>query len=259
MKYILDCENKQSAIDSLRNLFNCSTDDLISSLLKIDLDSAYKDIHHSPNYPPDEFVYKKVRAVLGEPTTPEYICWFHLTRTFAENNFADGILPLGKALDGIWEKLLGIFEGTEHYLRLQDLKRTRAINLLYQSKTTNPSLGGPSAMLVRDVAFGAKSMGNHDYLRLPEILEDICNGYREKYGLSIHNDVVQALKPCIVKFKSKYRIDNGCFKAALFYVRNCLNGDPPSVDGNTCFDARGNVIPNEDILSIEYLKERGQD
>ena len=108
-------------------------------------------------------------------------------------------------------------------------------------------------MLVKDIAFRAKEIGNHDYLRLAEIVEDICDGYRDKYGISIHEDVVSSLKPCIVKFRSNFRIDQSCIEAAIFYVYKRTKGEPLSGDANTCFDAKGNIIPHGDILSIKYL------
>jgi hypothetical protein len=40
-------------------------------------------------------------------------------------------------------------------------------------------------MLVREVAFDRPSE-YHDYLWLPEIIEDICNGYQRRYGERIH-------------------------------------------------------------------------
>jgi hypothetical protein len=108
-------------------------------------------------------------------------------------------------------------------------------------------------VLVKDIAFRAQKIGNHDYLMLPEIVEDICNGYRDKYSISIREDVVSSLKPCIVKFRSKFRIDQSCIGVAILYVYKLTKGEPLSPDASTCFDAKGNVIPHGDILSIKYL------
>ena len=108
-------------------------------------------------------------------------------------------------------------------------------------------------MLVRDVAFAPNNLSNHDYLLLPEIVEDICNGYLEKYQVSIHKDVVDALVPCIVKFVVRDNRDIGGIAPAISYLYKGIREEPISYYANTCFDAEGKVIPKTDILRIEYI------
>jgi hypothetical protein len=109
-------------------------------------------------------------------------------------------------------------------------------------------------MLVKEVAFHAHSIANHDYLQLPEIIEDICDYYLEKYGVSIHSDIESVLVPCIIKFRAKAKNDIG-IRPAIYYVYRCIRGEPVSQDANTCFDAKGRIIPPGDILKIEYLEK----
>jgi hypothetical protein len=73
-------------------------------------------------------------------------------------------------------------------------------------------------MLVKEVAFCPDDLSSHDYLRLPEILEDICSGYQETYGVSIHSQLSQQLVPTIVKFWCDEKIDINCVESALFYA-----------------------------------------
>lgn len=251
MGLFLDCENQEIATKTLGSLFGCSGGDLVSLLNSIDLKSVYQDINNSPDFPHDEYIYRKTTEAFGIHKSPDYICWFHLTRTFPGNTFDKGILPLGDALVLIWEHLLKIFKGTEHHSHLHKLKENGIENDHYQLKEPNPFHWGPSAMLVRDVAFRAREIGNHDYLRIPEIVEDICNGYYDKYGLNIYDEVFKSLKPCIVKFKSNFRIDEGCVKSALYYIYASIKGD--GLSSCTCFDAQAKKIPPEDILKIEFL------
>jgi hypothetical protein len=35
---------------------------------------------------------------------------------------------------------------------------------------------------------------------MPEIIEDICQGYEERFGVNIQSEISGALKPCVVKF-----------------------------------------------------------
>lgn len=246
-----DCESQESTIYSLCSLLGCSADDLLSLLQKIDLERIYQE--ESPDHPPAEFLYRKVISAVGPHSKLQSVCWFHLTRTYLDNKFEQGILPLGKALDSLWETMLLIFEPTEHHSRLQYLRSNGVSNYHYGLKVPNPFYWGPYAMLIRDTAFSTTEMGNHDYLWLPEIIEDICNGYLEKYGISIHEEVVQLLTPCVVKFKSRDRTEDGCIRAAIYYIYKRIKGERLSIDANTCFDAKGNTIPSDDILKIEYL------
>ena len=252
MLKVIDCENQESAVNSLCGLFRCSSDDLCDQLLQIDIDRTYEQ--DEPDCPPDEFLYRRLVLAFGQPDEPQGIYWFHLTRTSPQNRFHEGILPLGMALDSIWEMVLSIFKFSQHFSRLQSMRMHGVSNYHYQLKTPDPFHWGPFAMLVRDVAFDAKRIGNHDYLWLPEIIEDICNDYLDKYGVSIHEDVVNALVPCIIKFVARDNNDTGCVGPAINYVYSCIRGEPVSHYANTCFDAGGRVIPPGDILKIEYLE-----
>lgn len=88
---------------------------------------------------------------------------------------------------------------------------------------------------------------------MSEIMEDILDGYRIKYGLDIRSIVEQSMKPCIVKFWSRKRIDIDCIKTALYYLHTYLHNDTYSLYTNTCFDGYNEKIPFEQIDSIEYI------
>ena len=253
MDVFLDCESQESTYLSLTKLFSCSKEDLIALLSAIDIEAIYQDFGSSPGIPPDEYVYQKATNAFGVHFAPKYICWFHLTRTTQDATFEQGILPLGKALNGIWETLFKIFESTKHHKNLVKLKASRVENYHYKLKTPDSIRWGPFAMLVKEAAFKANEIGNHDYLWLPEIIEDICNAYHDKYKFFIRDDVVNSLKPCIVKFKNHFRSDYGCIEAALYYLHACIRKEKLCLDTNTCFDGKCEIIPFEDIMKIEFV------
>ena len=236
MRKAIDCENQESAIDSVCGLFRCSSEDLRYQLQQIDIDTIYGEVW--PDHPPEEFLYRKLVSAFGSPDRPQSIYWFHLTRTFPGNDFHEGILPLGIALNLIWDMLLSIFKSTQHYSRLVSMRTSGAGDRLYRLKVPDPFHWGPFAMLVKEAGFHAHRIGNHDYLRLPEIIEDICNCYLEKYGVSIHSDIEGVLVPCIIKFRTEAENDR-CIRPAIYYVYKCIQGEPVSQGANTCFDARG--------------------
>ncbi len=253
MQMILDCENLETSVNSVCSIFRCSEKSLREILLEIDINKTY-DIDE-PDCTPDYFLYRNMVSAFGEPHQLQYIYWFHLTRTFHTNNFHEGILPLGMALDSIWEMILSIFRQSEHCTRLQTMRIEGVYNNHYQTKTRDPFHWGPFAMLVKEVAFVPNRLANHNYLWLPEIVEDICNGYLEKYKVSIHEDVCDALVPCIVKFMVRGSSGIGNVAPAIYYVYKGIRGEPVSYYANTCFDAGGKVIPRSDILKIEYIEK----
>lgn len=252
MEIYLDCESQDSTHLSLTNIFRCSTEDLTALLSSIDIEAIYKDGGFS-HIQPLEYVYQKAIKTFGVNLDPKYICWFHLTRTTRDATFEKGILPLGKALNRIWETLFNIFEGTKHHKNLVELKASGVENYHYNSKTPDPFHWGPYAMLVKEVAFNAEEIGNHDYLRLPEIIEDICNAYHDKYKFSIHGDVIKSLKPCIIKFKSHFRNDHYCIRAALYYLHATIWRAGLWDETNTCFDGGAKTVPFKNIMKIEFV------
>lgn len=253
MALILDCESCEAAVSSLAEIFNCDTDRLSDVLISIDISSVYQNLNDSPNVPSEEYLYEYVVASLGEPRETDMICWFHTTRTTAGNDFSEGILPLTEVLDAIWNMLISIFDESDICARLKVLRNDGMCNLSYNNKAENDFHAGPYAILVKDVAFHAERLWHHDYLEMPEIIEDICNGYHDAYGESIHEQVADALCPCIVKFLESATADQGHLEAALSYAYTYANELPISFGAVYCFDANNCTVENDDIVSIEFL------
>jgi hypothetical protein len=244
---ILDCESETSTCQSLSSLFKCSENDLITLLGDIDIESR-QDV------PWKSYILQKVIEEFGNNATPNAVCWFHCTRTTQVNTFKEGILPLGEVLSGIWETLCVIFTDTKHYRNLINLQAKGVSGDIYNHRVSNPSrCWGPFAELVRDIAF-LEDGTRWDYFELPEIIDDICKGYKFEFDISIRDDVVKALKPCIVKFKSSYKVDNVCIiEGALSYLYGCIQGSNLCIDANYCFDGYNQTISSEDILNIEFI------
>jgi len=249
---VLDCENQDSARKSLCDLFGCGSEDLVSFFQRTDFEGMYED--HSSRYPFPEFVHSEAVSAFGPHKEVRTVCWFHLTSAFPECDFSEGLLPLDKAIHPIWDALLRVFESTQHHANLCAMRENNVQDHLYNLKMSDPLHWGPHAVLVRESAFYPDAIGAHDYLYLPEIIEDICNGYRNEYRIAIHEEVVAALRPCIVKFRSCHGIHPGCIEAALCYVSHGIKGEELSDDINMCFYGEGRTIPAADILKVEYVK-----
>jgi hypothetical protein len=184
---VLDCESYDSALASICSVYDISPGLLVNFLIKIDLEKEYEKTSSNR-----DILTRLLESQFGEPTNRfESIAWFHLTRVPKGTTFSDGILPLNFALPRIWQTLVSSVSDQKR-VKLEKLRSEGVPDFLYNFKTGHKTLGGPYAMLVRESAFHAEEMGNHDYLCLPEIVEDICNGYQARYGESIRT---RSLRP----------------------------------------------------------------
>jgi hypothetical protein len=253
---VLDCGTYQSSIRALADIYSISVRDAETFLSALDIEEEYrtKDISMRG----DEYLAERFQAKFGGPNhTWDRVCWFHLTRVPPNTNFDEGILPLGLALDKIWDSVISAQDDPQTKARLQMMRKTGVPDFQYNFKVPSASLHGPYAMLVREVAFQSDSIGYHDYLGIPEIVEDICNGFKAKTGESILERVQKFLKPCIVKFEDRDGSDRPddphLRRTLLYYCWSKCRSEELCYLANTCFDAGGAVIPRSEIKSIEFL------
>lgn len=254
MEFALDCESKEYVFQSLCEGFSCGRDSLINTLLELDIENIYEENWEKINIPSEEYLYNYVIEKLGNHKQLEVVNWFHLTRTTKENKFNDGIIPLGDSIERIWSTLIDIAHDAGIKNNLKLLKESGIPNFLYNMKHNDPFHWGPYAVLVKETAFRSRKIAQHDYLGMPEIIEDICNGYEEKYGESITNIYEASLVPKIVKFRSNERVDTGCIEAALYYAYESARGNPPSSNCITCFDSKGVIIKSDSIVSVTTVE-----
>ena len=172
---IRDCEDIKTTLISLENIYEINKEEIISFLTNLNLDKYYETNDLLPTG--DIVTLDLFEKRFGLPKNKiDFVCWFHLTRTLQQNTFMEeGIKPLGFILDDIWNLFLNIFKNSKHYANLLELKKSHVINSHYDMKTKDSFHWGPYAMLIKEAAFRWKEIGNHDYLRLPEVVLDICN------------------------------------------------------------------------------------
>ena len=248
----LDCESRDTALDSVSAVYSVSRSDIEEFLRTLDLDKHYAEV--DPPRTADQELALLFEAQFKCSAAPlDKVFWFHLTRAQSNTDFNDGIQPLETALARIWETIFAVFASTHHEKNLRILKSDMVPNSAYNLKIGKSVHGGPYAMLVREAAFRAEEMGNHDYLWLPEIMEDICNGYHKAYGEVIHDDLYHALTPYIVKFWSQKQISKSCIEVAMYYLYCTAHGQKLSIDANTCYDGGNSSVPREQITKVEPL------
>ncbi len=250
---VLDCESIETTYISLESILGIQRDKIDTAFYSLDIKRFYID---NSDYPEDakRLVFSVVTN--DAPSVPDFdqVCWFHLTRTVETNTFEQGILPLSKQIDSIWDFLYtlvdeGFPKAKWNFFR-QALGNDDYAHL-YRMKTSDPLHWGPYAILIRDIAFKAEEVGNHDYLHVPEIIEDICQCFFERYRLDLLSVFLRNTRPCIVKFIDDNPRDEYIMKA-LYYLYTIYRGEEISQYCNTCFDGRGIPVPKEHILRVEF-------
>lgn len=121
---------------------------------------------------------------------------------------------------------------------------------LYRMRSSNARQGGPYALLTRDHAFKSEEIGNHDYPGAPEIVEDICICFTEKYGFDLLAAFMKSTKPCVVKFFDGPQ--GGCIETAVYHLYKTHWGHQCSQECNACYDGKGIPVAPQRIMKIEF-------
>ena len=221
----LDCENQLTALKSLSDIVGIDAELIWDDFLKYDFVTVYENgrfLCDFLDYLYDSFLeYFAIRNIeINE------VCWFHLSRTMHPELFRKhGILPRKQA-----------------YMLLN---RVDSTDINPCSPICTKECQGPFAMLVKDIAFCPDKAGHHDYLRVPELMEDIGLGsVYEANGISLIIKFV--FKP---KFEAKHYL-----KHVVYYLYCCRHSDELDMYCNTCFNAEGIPVSPESILYIKEVK-----
>lgn len=94
--------------------------------------------------------------------------------------------------------------------------------------------------------------------RIPEIIEDMCMGMENQYGIDLIGKYIENSMPVITKFckvVSDHGKDKNYIGTALCYLYCKLNNKRLSLICNTCFCGYGEAIKAEDIITVEVLEK----
>lgn len=250
---VLDCGSFDSALQSLGSIFHCSPVLLRDFLSNTDID-RYFEQHSELPLSFKEYLYEVVLKNIGLPKILDLIYWFHMTRISENTTFTEGILPLGDILPKLKTMLVDVIDDNLAQEQLRTALKHQGIeDFHFGNKINNAMHWGPYAILVRDVAFQANKLGQHDYLGMPEIIEDICNGLRKTCDYDLLEQFRAKLKPAIVKFSSSKVEDQACIATALCYVRSCILQQELDCNSVYCFNGENEPVPHSDIVCIEFI------
>lgn len=248
---VLDCESYDSALRSIRDIYGVSDPVVAEYLQYVGLEEEYERNRISQDC--DDHLKSIFEAEFGPPTEPlESVCWFHLTRVPKGTSFREGILPLGMALDKVWQTIAASIP-TKKRRNLEKMRRSGVRDFQYTLKVGDKLHWGPYAMLVRESAFQASALGKHDYLDLPEIVEDICNEYLAEFCEDIREEVSAALTRCIVKFESRNANSYELVAPAFLYCWCETNSQEFNPLANTCYSASGEAVAFKAIRKVDFL------
>ena len=240
----LNCENIDSTYLSVSNITNIGIDDIRDFIANFKCAETDKRLN---NYTIKHIIledFKKKFKLKSIRYKSAY--FFHFTRTYRSNKYKEGLLPTHLAIN----KLFGYLYKIGNFKK-KDFTVLKKSVLEHHEIKKKLKETGPWAMIIRDACFESDRIGNVDYLKVPEIVEDMCR-------ISLGYDVLERYKlktyPCIVKFKVDldYNMCERYFEAVLYYLHydylhktmnsNC--SDNYSTDG---------IISHSKIESIEFL------
>lgn len=256
---ILDCQDINSTLQSLADYFGQSQTTIKRLLIDTDFDFLYEK--NADRYGYDyftDYLYDCFKLQFGERVVDEVV-WFHLTRTMRPESYYNGILPLNEILPQIQSDLYDIVGDRICKTDWNSICKNGAPGYRqwrYQSKKRDKIHYGPYAMLVRGIAFGADEVGNHDYLKMPEIIEDMCMGIEEIYGFDLIDEFYKKAKSVIVKFREKPKTQDKIpdyIGTMLCYLYCSWNKQRLGLYCNTCYSGKGKAISQKNIVTVEVL------
>jgi hypothetical protein len=246
---ILDCENYDTILSSLSAILSTSENDISSFLKSLDLNEIWKN-SQKEKYA-DEYLFEEfLREFKLDESRIIKANWFHNTRVLKGSEFKEGILPSSLAINRLETLISDIVKKLKIPINKNSLQKCSVIQNKLNSKTNQ----GPWAFLIRDFAF-EKTVGIHDYLKSPELIEDILHfKYPENYEL-IFREFQNTTVKCIVKFKTEFEFHPKRLLYVINYLYNKINGEKMDWRSNANFSNNGKIISPEMILKIEYLQK----
>lgn len=256
---ILDCDNYQTTIECVSEYFNTTSEEIFHTLSNLSFESYQKSAfkHH------DDFSFYLLDCLNKQfvyTQKIEYVMWFHLTRALNPDSYYKGIYPLNLISDSILENCYSLVEDNvslHEWKKICEMGSGGDLTWIYKMKRENKIHFGPYAMLVKEAAYCFDDIGNHDYLSLPELIEDLGRGMDKIYGINLIEIYRRNSVPLIVKFKMPpqnefdNRTDDDYIEIAISYLHTKIHNDEMGLNDNTCFNGEGNVIPAENIVYVE--------
>ncbi len=250
------CSSFITACESLSSWFQCNNVALEQFLCK-DWAIKYEQSRLSYKMNLGEYLYLHALKVFTPTKATVKIHWFHGTRSMIPASFENGILPLQDILPNLQKSLDELAEshGISQVTMISEAHRH--YEFLINTKKHSDIDKGPCAMLNLDAVINAASYTCHNYIDMPEIIEDYAH---VKYGdcsVELLELYREAASPIIVEFwtapDDPYNPNiKHIVSTILFYLYKVIHSeqDRMGLYCNTCYSGHGNKITSEQILKV---------
>lgn len=185
-------------------------------------------------------------------------CWFHATRVKDLSSFRQGILPLSKNLNRIWDMLYLVvadcvtLEGWEKFHQ-----ETVADNYGgHSEEVVNAWMSneGPYAFLFPESTLTPGDFCCHDYFSSSELIEWIAICFKCRFGVSLHNRHHAATMPGLIKFWTPGVKAMHLGATVDYLLHRHFGWSLSSVD--PCFSAEGKQIDPAQVIKFIPILER---
>lgn len=251
------CSSPSTACSTLQSWFQC-TESEIKNFLRTNWMQKYEQTGQFYDTDFEDYLYKCALKRFTPTQNVSRIHWFHGTRSTNPSSFKErGIIPLNQILPELQWKLDSLAEkhGIPQATKISENHGHHAF--LMSLKKQNDMDQGPCAMLNLEAVTNATQYDCHDYIDMPEIIEDYAyvkyGDYAEKL-LSIYRKIAS---PIVVEFWCTPE-DLNCPKpchvigTVLLYLYMAMHKyEDVSWSGcNTCYSGCGNIVDPSQIIRV---------
>jgi len=265
----IDCESITSIKHSLETVSGVSIDKIDNFIKSFDMNDYESGVIGKQRFQGSwiKLFLEEFKAKFNCKIEINSTHWFHITRVSSKQVFSSGLLPLDKVADDIWSYLFTISDRSEkewnrfrHSVENNDpiIQKYDGNSMgLYNSKTNNLHCVGPHGFLIREVAFlTEQETGNHDFLLIPEIIQDICRCYsayflKDRTNKELEDKYINSTLPCIVKFHTSDNHD--LYVGVMLLYLYSLEHKTYYKECNCGINNKGNVVNPENIDYIEFV------
>jgi hypothetical protein len=205
--------------------------DLLAALRSFD-DAAFDE---GPHEDPFALMPRRVFASLGRSIRDLRFVrghFFHGSRVVDPDVFfRRGILPLARIIDEIWDVLYRLVETDcpkdkwDSFRRDMESQGCGDSGDIYRERLRHPLHHGPDSYLIRDALLRPDAAW-HDYLKIPEIVQDITRCY----GKDLEARFRAATVACIVEFEGPIDSPETAANTACWYLLDVVRGDRTSAE-----------------------------
>lgn len=129
---------------------------------------------------------------------------------------------------------------------------------MFQLRHRNATHWGPYGSLVREVQLNNEETRHNNYSMMPELVEDVCNAYRDEYGADLKQHYMAVLKPRMIWFIAptpdarRPTASDASKQPSLTLIRQYVISCQTAVQTGG-IDRKGIAVLPEDIVQVEDL------